>query len=199
METLEKKLDEARARQEWNDHHATKNKARPPPPQPQPQPQPPQPPQSQPQSRQHPRRGTALPRLRIKAAAADKDQDVELAVLSKTWRELTHLKVAIHALEEQQRLFSTHTTKDSVDEASLESPQDPRGGLVKVQALDAKEAQLRAEMNGYRAQYEQLIESHALDKMRKTVLDLQHMLLLCERAEATSTLARYVKPMYIYM
>jgi hypothetical protein len=112
----------------------------------------------------------------------DPPHDEEQQLMQSAWKELTSLKVVITALEEQQTLIRAKKSSPGKNEImELEK---------KVETRRAKEEQLKQERDAYRSKYEELVKEGCVEQLRKKVLDMQHMLLLCEREEKTLHLAR---------
>ncbi|OQR81519.1 hypothetical protein THRCLA_11658 [Thraustotheca clavata] len=92
----------------------------------------------------------------------------------KAWNELTNLKICVAALEEKA---DQTTIKQQSNEATNENWHE------KLQNRKEKEFQIKAQRDVYRQEYEQLITSKAVENLRQQVLEMQHMLLLCEHEE----------------
>ncbi|OQR81186.1 hypothetical protein ACHHYP_16679 [Achlya hypogyna] len=106
--------------------------------------------------------------LRNPAVSTDEDQ----RLLQQAWTDMTSLKVHVSALEERLGCQMAPAVGTSGEDWA-----------AKLDARRRKEAALVETRDAFRAQYEALVQAKSVETLRASVLEMQHMLLLCEREE----------------
>ncbi|KAG9402182.1 hypothetical protein AC1031_006799 [Aphanomyces cochlioides] len=97
----------------------------------------------------------------------------ELSLRVQAYSELELLKASLLALEQMK----AHTKSSK----ELETSADVDNLEKKLFNRQEKEQQMASEVSDYRAQYESIVQAGDVNILRQRVMDLHHMVLLCER------------------